>query len=634
MLDMVTQIDIGGNIQYSSPSSKIILGYKPEDMLGLSLIYFVHPNDWQMVSDAFLTGIANGAEGKLEVRFKHADRHYLWLEIVGKVLLDDRGAAAGVIFGSRDITERKRMEEELKYKRDFENLIMSISTGFINLNTEQVDDSIAGALKAIGEFLDVDRGYVIQFSTDGQFMDKTHEWRSDGVEPHIDLLKNLSITEFPWYLNKLKQSENIYLPRVSDLPPGTKDRQHAEHQKIKSFIAIPIEYKNFLLGFIGFDAVRDEKQWSEETITLLRIVGEIFAHALERARAEDILRQSEERFSRAFQSSPCAMSITRLSDNRIIDVNQRWQDTLGFSREEVVGNLLEDINIWAEQQRQQAIELVKKEYGSIANLDAVFRNKKGEELDTLWYGEIITLYGEPCLLGAWIDITERKKYEKEVARMDRLELMGQIAGGIAHEIRNPMTVVRGYLQMLQLNEEFASQHKRFDTMIGEIDRANAIITEFLSLAKDKPEEMKRQNINSIVTALVPLIQADAAKSQVAVSVDLVDVPDVNLDEKEIRQVVLNLVRNGLEAMPQAGKLTIKTSKKKDRVILSINDRGNGIPPEVLEKLGTPFFTTKDTGTGLGLSICYRIAESHNARIEIKTGKRGTTFMVSFPMSSV
>jgi signal transduction histidine kinase len=291
------------------------------------------------------------------------------------------------------------------------------------------------------------------------------------------------------------------------------------------------------------------------------------------------------------------------------------------------------MNIWAEEQQRQAIERVKNEDDSVTNLETVFRNKKGEERNALWSGETITLYGEPCLLGAWIDITERKKYEKEVARLDRLELMGQIAGGIAHEIRNPMTVVRGYLQMLQFNEEFASQRKRFDTMIGEIDRANAIISEFLSLTKDKPEEMKIQNINGIVAALVPLIQADAAKSQVTVSVDLADVPDLNLDEKEIRQVVLNLVRNGLEAMPQNGGLEIKTSRNNDRVVLSIKDRGNGIPPDVLEKLGTPFFTTKETGTGLGLSICYRIAESHNAMIEIETGESGTTFMVSFPMPS-
>ena len=116
--------------------------------------------------------------------------------------------------------------------------------------------------------------------------------------------------------------------------------------------------------------------------------------------------------------------------------------------------------------------------------------------------------------------------------------------------------------------------------------------------------------------------------------DLADVPDLNMDEKQIRQLVLNLVRNGIEAMSRHGELTIKTSRKKDRVVLSMKDQGNGIPPEVLEKLGTPFFTTKETGTGLGLPVCYRIAESHNARIEIETGKRGTTFIVSFQVPSL
>jgi PAS domain S-box-containing protein len=309
-------------------------------------------------------------------------------------------------------------------------------------------------------------------------------------------------------------------------------------------------------------------------------------------------------------------------------VNQEWLGAVGISRDEVIGRTIDEVAIFSASQFQKILERTK-----VRNSDVVYFNRKGKERYGLLSSEIITINGEQCLFGATLDVTERKRYEQEMSRLDRLKLMGQIAGGIAHEIRNPMTVVRGYLQLMQDKEEFASQHKRFDTMIGEIDRANAIITEFLSLAKDKPEEMKRQNINDIVTVLVPLIQADVAKNQVAVSVDLAEVPDLNLDEKEIRQVVLNLVRNGVESMPQGGELTIKTSKKKDRVILSIKDQGNGIPPGVLEKLGTPFFTTKDTGTGLGLSICYRIAESHNARIEVKTGKRGTTFTVSFPIPS-
>jgi signal transduction histidine kinase len=221
-----------------------------------------------------------------------------------------------------------------------------------------------------------------------------------------------------------------------------------------------------------------------------------------------------------------------------------------------------------------------------------------------------------------------------MARLDRLNLMGEIAAGIAHEIRNPMTVVRGYLQIMQLEEDLASHNKRFDTMIEELDRANAIITEFLSLARNAPSNLKKQSINSILTSLLPLIQADAAEHGITISLSLSDTPEINLDEQQIRQLILNLVRNGIEAMSRHGELTIKTCMKKNRVVLSIKDRGNGIPPDVLEKLGTPFFTTKEQGTGLGLPVCYRIAESHNARIEIKTGKRGTTFMVSFQVPSL
>jgi signal transduction histidine kinase len=196
-----------------------------------------------------------------------------------------------------------------------------------------------------------------------------------------------------------------------------------------------------------------------------------------------------------------------------------------------------------------------------------------------------------------------------------------------------MTVVRGNLQILQLKEEFASHKKRFNTMIQELDRANGIITEFLSLARNAPSNLKNQKIENILTELFPLLQADAVEHEIVISLSLSDTPDINLDEKQIRQLVLNLVRNGMEAMARHGELTIKTEINQDRVVLIVQDRGNGIPPEVLERLGTPFLTTKEKGTGLGLPVCYRIAESHNARIEIETGAVGTSFMVSFPIPS-
>jgi PAS domain S-box-containing protein len=227
------------------------------------------------------------------------------------------------------------------------------------------------------------------------------------------------------------------------------------------------------------------------------------------------------------------------------------------------------------------------------------------------------------------DITEQKKYEAELSRLDRLNIVGEMAVGIGHEVRNPMTTVRGYLQMFQLKEKFTEYDEQISTMIEELDRANAIITEFLSLAKDKAVELVKGNLNNVLNALFPLLQADAFRAGHILEMETRDIPDVRLNESELRQLVLNLVRNGFEAMQSGGTLTIKSYLKRGRIVLAICDTGTGIPEQVLEKLGTPFMTTKETGTGLGLAVCYRIAERHGAKIDFKTSAEGTTFFVIF-----
>ncbi|MFX4261557.1 two-component system sensor histidine kinase NtrB [Pelotomaculum propionicicum] len=227
------------------------------------------------------------------------------------------------------------------------------------------------------------------------------------------------------------------------------------------------------------------------------------------------------------------------------------------------------------------------------------------------------------------DIGERKQFEKEMYRLDRLNLIGQMAAGIGHEIRNPLTTVRGFLQLLSGKDNCLQYREFFGLMIDELDRANTIITEFLSLAKDKAIELKLNNINSIIEAIKPLISSDASVSQVNINIDLAEVPDILVDEKEIRQLVLNLVRNGFEAMPTGGELSISTYADNGEIILAVKDQGNGIADDIIEKLGTPFFTTKDKGTGLGLAVCYSIAARHRAKIKVETGKTGTTFFVRF-----
>ncbi|AET69495.1 PAS domain S-box [Desulfosporosinus orientis DSM 765] len=229
------------------------------------------------------------------------------------------------------------------------------------------------------------------------------------------------------------------------------------------------------------------------------------------------------------------------------------------------------------------------------------------------------------------DVTAERKLEKEMIRMDQMALVGEMAASIGHEVRNPMTTVRGFLQLLGEQKNTDKYSEYIPLMISELDRANAIISEFLSISRTKTTEFARQNLNDIIECILPLIQAEATSEEKLIKVELTAIPDLFLDHKEIRQVILNLTRNGLEAMDIGGCLTIRTFLNEQNVVLAIQDEGEGISPEVIDRLGTPFLTTKDKGTGLGLAVCFGIAARHNAKITAQTGKQGTTFLMKFAL---
>ncbi len=227
------------------------------------------------------------------------------------------------------------------------------------------------------------------------------------------------------------------------------------------------------------------------------------------------------------------------------------------------------------------------------------------------------------------DITKYKDVEKGMAHLERMNVIGEMAAGIGHEVRNPMTTIRGFLQILLNKRECVRQWEYYALMIEELDRANSIITEFLSLAKEPILARQYQNMNKIIKSLMPLIEADAIVANKYIKLELGEITDILLNEKEIRQLILNLVRNGLDAMVAGTYVTIMTYEEENQVVLAIKDQGGGIAPEVLRNIGKAFLTTKEQGTGLGLAICYNIATRHNANINIETSDKGTTFYIRF-----
>lgn len=332
------------------------------------------------------------------------------------------------------------------------------------------------------------------------------------------------------------------------------------------------------------------------------------------------LSSFEKRFRSIFESSPSLIFIRACKDGRYLDANKSWELFTGYKLEEIIGKSLDlflpSDEVWGKP---------------LQNLRVSYFTKAGERRQGLLSTENIEIEGEQCLLCVVTEITERVLMEREMNRLDRLFLVGEMAAGIAHEIRNPMTTVHGFLQTIQGKTLTADY---VDLMLGELNRANSIITEFLNLAKNKKTDFRIQDLNAVIKHLGPLINAEALRQDKSVHFELNKCPLLRLDEKQIRQIILNLTLNGLEAMGPGGELSIRTYANADEVVLEVADQGGGIDEKFIDKIGTPFFTTKDRGTGLGLAVCYSAASRHGAKISLKTGPGGTTFLVRFKVAAL
>jgi len=298
--------------------------------------------------------------------------------------------------------------ESLRRRGQFEDLITAISTEFINLAPEDIEKGIRETLKKIGKSAGVDHSAVFLFKN-GQGYD-AHEWCARGIPPIKGKLQGVPFQSYPWYMRKLSQAESVHIPRVRDLPPEARaERELLQNLRIKSLVAVPMIMNNSLVGFIGFDSMRREKKWSERTLTLLKIVGEIFVNALERKRAEEVFKESEKKYRRLVDNSLTGIYITQHHILRFC--NQTFAEIFGFDRpEELIGTSVQKLvspDDWRMVERQVRL----RENGRKRTARYEFRavRKDGSAFEAEVLGARIYYEGEPAIQGAIIDITERKK---------------------------------------------------------------------------------------------------------------------------------------------------------------------------------------------------------------------------------
>ncbi|MNH85647.1 Sporulation kinase E [compost metagenome] len=319
-------------------------------------------------------------------------------------------------------------------------------------------------------------------------------------------------------------------------------------------------------------------------------------------------------------------------EGKILRVNKAFEQLYGWTSEEIQGVCL--FNIPESLREEESLWKKKLSEGiPVLSAETVRLTKEGAEVRVSISESPI--FDEDGRITAYViisrDMTERNKMEELLRRSEKLTTVGQLAAGVAHEIRNPLTTLRGFLQLQLQTKKLNSQHT--DLMLSELDRINLIVSEFLILAKPQAVHFQVKDIRYILGDVISLLDSQAHLHSIEFSTNFsVEALLVHCEENQLKQVFINLLKNAMEAMPNGGTIHMETWRREtDSVMIRIIDEGEGISKETLAKLGEPFFTNKETGTGLGLMVSQRIIESHKGTMEIESELgRGTTVTVALP----
>ncbi|WP_445487089.1 PAS domain S-box protein [Niallia sp. 03133] len=331
-------------------------------------------------------------------------------------------------------------------------------------------------------------------------------------------------------------------------------------------------------------------------------------------------------------------SIIAFTDNKgkIISVNDKFCKISGYTREELIGNDHRIIN-----SGYHSKEFFNQLWKTILNGEVwkgEIRNK-AKDGSYYWVDTTIIPFQDKNnkiyqFLAIRNDITEKKKTEEIVHRQDKLAAIGQLAAGVAHEIRNPLTSIKGYAEFLSLDETDLNRQEFFSIILEEIERVNSIVEEFMMLSKPTVAVLEKKELLPIIKNVISILDYQLRKSKTSVLLEYdKEQIFIECDENKLKQVFLNFIKNAIEAMPNGGDICIKV-KVKDKIEVTIKDSGIGMDKDQLKKLGEPFFTTKKDGNGLGLMVSFKIIENLNGKVYIESEKnKGTTFHFIFPPAS-
>ena len=601
--DMIITTDPGGRIVTFNDGAERMLGYERKEVIGTFMAdYYIHKADRGKLVEMIESG---SMVTNYETQLLRRDGKMIDISLSLSQLRDEKGKIIGTVGISKDITEWKKAQQQLKeYSHGLESMV--------GKRTVELEESNAHLEAMLGGIADgvvfADQGNKVTFLNDTAeqiFGIKRDEWlgrdfkdahSSESHEKALRLVNDMREGRVKSYSSEIKSGEKTVFANFSPIMHGPE--------------------------YLG-------------VIFIARDITE-----MKRLQAE--LQSSEERYKDLIENSP-EMIHSVNADRYFVGVNKTELNTLGYTLEEMLNKRLEDIvpDEYKDEYKEgvkRHIERVIKEGRS--KVETQFIAKDGRKIDveisaTAFYHPIT---GQFIKTRAFVrDVTEVKRLQAELVQSEKLALVGKMSSTIAHEIRNPLVPIGGFASLIYKRLEDKSPLKQYaDIIVKEIQRLEGLLHNILYFTKEIKPVLKPVNLNEIINDIISLYYNSLIESSIRMDIRLTsDMPEVNVDPFQIKQALINLISNALQAMPEGGTLTIESMIKdtdgKPNALMRISDTGMGIPEEIRKSIFEPFYTTKIHGLGLGLTLTRRIIEAHGGRIEIEsTQGRGSTFIISLP----
>jgi len=649
-----------GRVTVANPALAVMLGYDFREV-ALGEVSDVAQQVWADPDERsrFVKQLEDlGFVRDYECQFRKRDGSLLWVSIDCRVVRQPDGSAGFFEGFVGDIGPRKRAEQELEERLRFETFISEVSARFVTVPPEAVDGEIERALQGLLVFFHCERCGLVAEGAEPGVVRVTHGAYADGVKrvPYeFDLAAH-----FPWCYDLLfRKAQPLVMEKVSDLPPEAEaDRRSFGASGTKSTLDIPILSGQRVFNVILINSVAAEREWPAAYIPRLRLVGEIFAGALEQARIERALRESEERLRLAAH----AAEFGAYDYDLVTGAGVYSPEFLALYGLPPGAELAMDADLVprAIHPEDRPLFLCRIRASSAPGgdglLDLEFRicRPDGQERWLRVRGRT-TFAGEgparrPVRANGIIqDISDRKSAELETQRsrselthLSRVAMLGELSGSLAHELNQPLAAILSNAQAAQRFLVAAPPNlDEVRDILGDIveddQRAGEVIRRLRMLLKKGEVSHLPLNLNEVVQDVLKMIRSDLVNHGITLRTQFASVlPVVTGDRVQLQQVLLNLIMNANEAMalapPPERILLVKTQATgAEGACVSVSDSGTGMPREVADNIFHPFFTTKATGMGMGLKVCRTIITAHGGELHGENNPdRGATFSFTLP----